>query len=116
MVARMRGYMFRNRWFALLFVGVVLAGTTRVVGTGDGDGAVDQAALEIAAQRERAEALSGGTETGSFDDSDVTVEFTADEELIDEALGEDPSPIDDFDTQHAYDPELVSQMEVVILP
>lgn len=112
----MRGYMFRNRWFALFFVGIVLAGTTRVVGTGEGDGALDQAALEIAAQRERAEAFSRGADSDEIDDSGVTVEFTADEELIDEALGEDPSPIDDFDTQPPYDPEVVSQVEVVILP
>ena len=48
----MRGYMFRNRWWALIFAGLVLAGATRLVGTGHGDGALEQAIQEVAAQRE----------------------------------------------------------------
>ena len=40
----MRGYMFRNRWFALLFVCLTLAGVTKLVGTDRESGAIQEAA------------------------------------------------------------------------
>ena len=87
----MRGYMFRNRWFALLFGAMVLASVTKFVGTGKGDGAVDEATREIAIQQQQSAALSDD-DAVSLPDEAVTYEFTPDEELIDPATGEDPSP------------------------
>lgn len=89
----MRGYMFRNRWFALLFVALVLAGVTRVVGTGKGDGMVDLAKDQLAHQRDRAAALSDAPQQIATKKA-PTVEFASDEELIDLAIGEDPTPAD----------------------
>lgn len=111
----MRGYMFRNRWLALLFVGLVLAGTTRIVGTGEGDGALAEATQDLAQQRKRVEALSSGTRPEAAED-EVVIEFTPDEDLIDDAVGDDPSPIDDFSAEAPLDPEVVTEVEVVILP
>ena len=96
----MRGYMFRNRWFALLFVAFVLAGVTRLVGTGNGDGAIDLARKQIADQKVEAERLT--TETTPAP-TEANVQFTPDEELIDQALGEDPTPIDQFQSDEAAD-------------
>ena len=108
----MRGYMFRNRWFALLFVGLVLAAVTRIVGTGNGDGVLDEATNQIVNQQDRAERLSV---TAATDDAgaDVSVQFTSDEELIDPATGEDPAPIDEFAAEQAT--EVVPESEVVIV-
>ncbi len=108
----MRGYMFRNRWWALVFVGLVLAGVTRIVGTGEGDGALDEAAQQIAKQRDIAEQFTSDTApTESIDD--VAIEFTSDEELIDAAVGDDPTPPDDVVEEP--DPEVVPSDEVVIV-
>ena len=108
----MRGYMFRNRWFALLFVGLVLAGATRIVGTGKGDGALDDAAEQIAAQRDVAERFTSGTQA-EVADEDMDVAFTADEELIDSATGEDPTPVDEFAAQQPS--AAIDESEVVIV-
>lgn len=111
----MRGYMFRNRWLALLFVGLVLAGTTRIVGTGEGDGALAEATQDLAEERTQLEAVSSERESGSPDD-EVVIEFTPDEELIDPAVGDDPTPAADYSEAEAFDPEVVTEVEVVILP
>lgn len=88
----MRGYMFRNRWGALLFVGLVLAAVTRLVGTGHGDGALDLAKEQLAEQKAQAERMTSGTRRSA--ERATKVEFASDEELIDPAVGEDPTPID----------------------
>lgn len=102
----MRGYMFRNRWFALLFVGLILAAVTRIVGTGKGDGAIDDATRQIVVQQNRAERMTSETVPGVVSE-DVQIEFTPDEELIDPATGEDPTPVDAFATpgEPAAEPE-----------
>ena len=96
----MRGYMFRNRWLAMLFVALVLAGVTRVVGTGKGDGIIDEATEQLAAQRERAEALSDEIEAEAPEqaetEDDAAELLASDEDLIDPAIGEDPTPPDEF--------------------
>ena len=94
----MRGYMFRNRWFALLFVAIVLAGVTRLVGTGNGDGAIDFAKQRLAEQKVEAERLTTDSKPTA---PEAKMLFTPDEELIDQALGEDPTPIDQFQSEEA---------------
>ncbi|MFA9200954.1 MAG: hypothetical protein ACEQR8_07155 [Cypionkella sp.] len=87
----MRGTMFRNRWFALLFVALVLSGVARIVGTGNGDSAIDLAKRQIAEQRRQASAESlSSSETPAG--RSTLMAFTPDEELIDPAMGFDPSP------------------------
>lgn len=88
----MRGYMFRNRWGALLFVGLVLAGVAQLVGTGKGDGAIDRATDQLVEQKAEADALAAEHAPGG--EQPVEIEFTSDEDLIDPALGDDPTPID----------------------
>lgn len=97
----MRGYMFRNRWGALLFVGLTLAGVTTLVGTEREDGALQQAADQIAEQRAQAERMTENLDAAFADEAaaadDGAVVMMADEEdLIDPAVGEDPTPIDEF--------------------
>ena len=96
-MAGMRGYMFRNRWGALFFVGLTLAGVTTLVGTEKEGGALQEATHQLARQKAQAEELAAdpasATETGK---PLKTVVIPADEELIDQALGEDPTPIDEF--------------------
>lgn len=85
--------MFRNRWGALAFVGMTLAAVAQLVGTGKGDGAIEQARGQLVAQREQAEAVAAGDTAGATARAE-RVQFTSDEELIDPAQGEDPTPID----------------------
>jgi hypothetical protein len=110
----MRGYMFRNRWFALLFVGLTLAAVTRLVGTEDGKGALGEAAEELVAQKKTAEDVVAGRTQAQTTSNEMAVEFTPDEELIDPAAGEDPTPVDEF-AQIAADPAAVPHDEVVIV-
>jgi hypothetical protein len=88
----MRSYMFRNRWGALLFVGLTLAAVVQIVGTGKGDGAIDQARQHIAVDRAETQSFAIGGGRGV--QPAVTTQFTPDEELIDPAAGEDPTPIE----------------------
>lgn len=109
----MRGYMFRNRWFALLFVGITLAGVTRLIGTENGGGALDKAAAELVAQKRSADA-SVAPSTPPAAAEVVEIEFTPDEELIDPAAGEDPTPVDEF-AQTQDDPAAVPHDEIIIV-
>ncbi len=114
----MRGFMFRNRWLALLFVGMVLAGITRIVGTEEGGGVVEVARDQIlsqhgqAANRQPDDVAIRETETSR----DVVLEFAPDEELIDPATGYDPTPVDEFGAGHEESEELVGEPQGAIFP
>ena len=111
----MRGYMFRNRWFALLFVALTLAGVTTLVGTEEGHGALQDAAGQIAQQRAQAEQLTSATqEPAASEVSADDVVMAAEEDLIDPAQGEDPTPVDEFATANPPDPEEIAD-EVMIV-
>lgn len=110
----MRGYMFRNRWLALLFVGLTLAAVTRLVGSGDGGGALEGAARELVAQKNSAEQFVSADPPPASEAGPVAIEFTPDEELIDPAAGEDPTPPDEF-AQIAADPAAVPHDEIIIV-
>lgn len=99
----MRGYMFRNRWFALLFVAVTLAGVTRLIGTEGEKGAIGDATDHFVEQKTETEKfVTEMSEPAPMDEGpDISVEFTSDEELIDPAMGEDPTPVDEFAAQQA---------------
>ena len=107
MLARMRGYMFRNRWFALLFVAVTAAGAASLVGTEDDGGTIADATDQITQQRAQFERDAAeiaapskpepATEADplleqSYDD-DVVIEFTSDEDLVLDPSGVDPTPV-----------------------
>lgn len=109
----MRGYMFRNRWFAVIFVAMVLAGVTKFIGTGNNDGAIDAAREQLAQQRAIAEEFTSANQSAAPAEGDVTVEFSSDEELIDPAVGDDPTPADDFVT--AEEAETIPAEEIVIV-
>ena len=112
----MRGYMFRNRWFALLFVALTLAGVTTLVGTEQGHGAIQDATDQIAQQKAQAEQLTSATQDAPSlaDDTADSVVMAADEDLIDPAEGEDPTPIDEFAAANPPDPEVVSDDVVIV--
>jgi hypothetical protein len=113
----MRGYMFRNRWGALLFVGITLAGVTTLVGTGGSDGAIQQAADQLANQKAEAERLTAPPEVNTPVAAEVpsdTVILAADEELIDPATGEDPTPVDEFAAANPADPEEPADTAVIL--
>lgn len=112
----MRGYMFRNRWGALLFVGLVLASVTRLVGTGNGDGALDAAREQIVEQGPPVEALVAESVPPG---EPLPTEFTPDEELIDPGTGEDPTPIDpqpDVEPQPAAEGDVPHGSVVLLSP
>ena len=115
----MRGYMFRNRWLAMLFVALVLAGVTRVVGTGKGDGIIDEATEQLAAQRERAEALSDEIEAEAPEraetEDDAAELLASDEDLIDPAIGEDPTPPDEFAGDKGVDSAVVEEGDIFLV-
>lgn len=110
----MRGYMFRNRWGALLFVGLVLAGVSQLVGTGKGDGAIDKATQDLVKQREEAASLPAASHD-AFGKRPAKVEFASDDELIDQALGEDPTPIEQRESP-AADAEELPHDTVILIP
>jgi len=111
----MRGYMFRNRWFALLFVALTLAGVTTLVGTEKGHGALQDATDQIARQKAQADQMTSATqESPSADVSADSIPLAADEDLIDPAEGEDPTPIDEFAAANPPDPEDVSDDVVIV--
>lgn len=112
----MRDYMFRNRWGALLFVGLTLAGVTALVGTEKDSGALQQAALEIERQRSEAEKFTEDPPTRRTPDAaDVEANFISDEELIDPATGEDPTPVDPTAPVLSEDGETIPVDEVIIV-
>jgi hypothetical protein len=110
----MRGYMFRNRWGAVLFVALTLAGVTTLIGSEDEEGAIRQATDRIAQQRAEADRLTTDTQEPppAAPTPAETVVLSADEELIDPAIGEDPTPIDEF---NPTDPDAEISDEVVIV-
>ena len=89
----MRGYMFRNRWFSLVFVGLVLVGVANLVGTEEGGGTLGEMREQFARQTDQTHGLDTESELPEVSD-DVHFEFIDDEELIDPATGYDPTPID----------------------
>ena len=112
----MRDYMFRNRWGALLFVGLTLAGVTTLVGTDKNSGALQQAALEIERQQAQAEKFAkdpGAEQTP--DDEDPEANLISDEELIDPATGEDPTPVDPTAPVLSEEGETIPVDEVIVV-
>ena len=110
----MRGYMFRNRWFALLFVGMVLAGAANIVGTEGSGGALDAAREQYAGEQAQTQVLATDHEPAA-DANDVLLEFTPDEELIDPATGYDPTPVDEFASAQPGGQVVVPDTQVVIV-
>ncbi len=110
----MRGYMFRNRWLALLFVSMVLAGVTRIVGTEEDDGAIVEAGHRLAEQRAQAEKMTRET-APQAEESNVQYVFTPDDELVDATIGDDPTPVDEFAAAQLKPEEVVADGQVVIV-
>ena len=113
----MRGYMFRNRWGAMLFVALTLASVTTLIGSEDGEGAIKQATDRIAQQKAEADRLTTDTQQAppAAAGPAETIFLSAYEELIDPATGEDPTPIDEFNPSDPSDPNAEIADEVVIV-
>ena len=112
----MRGYMFRNRWFALLFVCITLAGVTKLVGTDKDAGTIQEAAGQLAETRAQAEQITTGTMDAALDDADDADDapYAGDDDLIDAATGEDPTPIDEFAAANPAEAEVPSDQIIIV--
>ena len=109
----MRGYMFRSRWGALAFVVLSAVGAASLIGGEEDKGVLLNAAHDIQQQRSAMEATMAGEEPPPIAvPSGAAAEFTSDEELIEDAAGFDPTPIEDAAAPPA---EVVPQDEVVIV-
>lgn len=109
----MRGYMFRNRWFALLFVCLTLAGVTKLIGTEEDGGTIQEATDQLTQVKDQAEQMTTQT-TPAGDDTTFDAPLASDEELIDQALGEDPTPVDEFAATQPAEEETPAD-EVIIV-
>ena len=109
----MRGYMFRNRWGALFFVAMTALGGAALVGGEDDRGVLLNAAEDLQRQQAAMNAAMGETTAPPVAiPTAEAIEFTSDEELIDDAAGIDPTPIEEGLPLAA---EVVPQDEVVIV-
>ena len=89
--------MFKSSKGALLFLVVTMLGVLTLVGTEDNEGALLKAAADIEKQRN----LMNADQSAEFGDlapegfaasRQGALEFTSDEDLIDDASGFDPTP------------------------
>ena len=101
----MRGYMFKNRWGALLFVCLTAIGAASLIGGEDDQGLLLSATDELTDARDgldsRRQELSRPDErpvldagnVGEFSsDDELVAEYLSDEELIDDTQGLEPEP------------------------
>lgn len=101
----MRGYMFMNRWGAIIFVSLAAFGAVSLIGGEDDPGLLLEAAEGLTQTRDdfqtRADDLSRPEERPVLDartgneftpDEDMVTEFMSDEDLIDDTRGIDPVP------------------------
>jgi len=93
----MRGYMFKSSKGALLFVAVTMLGVVTLVGTEDNEGALLKAAADIEKQRnmmnaDQSDQLVDLAPEGFASSRTGALEFSSDEDLIDDASGFDPTP------------------------
>lgn len=124
----MRGYMFKHRWLALIFVCLTAYGAVSLIGTSDEDGMLIRAAEDIAGSRKGADSQSaiavtppvqpiidnGGSGDFSYDDEDEFVEDESSAEPSDSGEGFEPSP--DFDPDMTRDSIAASDDIVIIVP
>ena len=103
-------FLFRNRYGALAFVGLTMIGAASLVGTQEDEGLITQTAATIEQQRADFEQASEAVNATPSPTTDMnagtpTIErappipIAEDEDLIDDAEGIDPTPIDPFDRQ-----------------
>lgn len=101
----MRGYMFMNRWGALIFVCLAAFGAVSLIGGEDDPGVLLYAAGELTQTRDKfksdaatlalpddrpvLDAATGGEFTP---DEELETEFLPDEQLIDDTRGFEPAP------------------------
>ncbi|MGB3738458.1 MAG: hypothetical protein WA948_03805 [Pontixanthobacter sp.] len=101
-------FLFRNRYGALAFVGLTLIGAASLVGTQEDEGLITQTAATIEQQRADFEDAAKAAEASrtpatqpepepSIGDYAPAIPIADDEDLIDDAEGIDPTPIDPSD-------------------
>lgn len=93
----MRGFMFRNAKGALFFAVATMLGAAMLIGSEDNEGALIRTAEELERQKAQAEDVgSGGRDLppaqGFATADEAQLEFSSDEDLVDQAQGFDPSP------------------------
>ena len=92
-------FLFRNKLGALGFVVLMMISAATLVGTEEHDGVIVKTTQEIAKQRsdfaEKVDAMSSPKKVAqapAAETASVEIEFTPDEELVDDAQGFDPTP------------------------
>ncbi|MFZ1742539.1 MAG: hypothetical protein WAT93_06770 [Pontixanthobacter sp.] len=115
----MYSLLFRNRLAALGLALLIIIGAVSLVGTENNSGVVTQTAQKFQAQKaapeKTAQALNQPAPSQAIPNTkpaDATIEFLADEELIDAAEGFDPTPMEPGEPKAASEHEEV----VIILP
>ncbi len=101
----MRGYMFMNRWGALIFVFLAAFGAVSLIGDEDDPGVLLDAADELTRSKSQYEAdaaalaqpddrpvLDADTGGEFTPDEELEAEFLPDDELIDDTHGFEPTP------------------------
>lgn len=120
----MRGYMFKNRWGALLFVCLIAFGAASLIGDEDDEGLLLSAAGELTKTQadfaNRSTELSRPDERpvlnagdiGQFSsDEELASEFVPDDELIDDTRGFEPEP----DINPSYEMERAEEGDVFMV-
>ncbi len=118
-------FLFRNKLAALAFVVLTVIGAATLVGTEEHDGVIAKTTQEITKQRadfaEKTAALSSKKSTPEpvlVEVEPEVVEFTDEEDLIDDALGFDPTPETlepDVDPKPDQAGNIAEEGEVVII-
>ncbi len=109
----MNRFHFKGRWLALGFVAITLIGAYGLIGR-EGDSSVltrmqgDLAGQEQPRDRPIADAESPPPDQPKIADyqPDDSVGFTPEEELMDDAAGFDPTPVEEFDPFNNPDPDM----------
>ena len=110
----MHQILFKNRFNALVFVAIILFSVRILVGTPDDSGAINSATAKFGESQPQAKPAPA-REVVHADAAPIAVEFTPDEELIDEASGDDASGWSaepDFDEGESFEvSEIISMSE-----
>jgi len=91
----MRGYMFKNRWGALVFMCLIAYSAVTLVGGEDDEGILLSATEELTkvkTETDERPAIAADTPNENSSDEEISDSFASDDYLIDSAEGFNPVP------------------------
>ncbi len=110
----MLGQVFRSRWGALIIVMIFAASAAALIGTEGNSGALLNAADGIARQQAEMDEqirLAGGKPDAEPRHERVMMDFTPEDELVDDAQGIDPTPVE----EEPIEPDVIAQDDDVVI-